>query len=101
VAAEMFVEPVTVTRWRRTVADIGTFRAWLHETYYRFDGMADLVERGDFDSMAATLPKPPPDDSAYLADIIPKLAQIPNMTTSRLARLLGVSRRTVGRYRTD
>lgn len=102
----MHEEPVTVTRWRRTIPTVETWRAWLHEAYDRFDGMPEWIDRGDFDAIAATPDTAPRTQADYLADVVPKLdrglaaVRGRRPTTAELARLLGVSRRTVGRYRT-
>lgn len=106
-ASEMAVEPVTVARWRKTVPSVAAWRAWLHEAFDRYDTMAEAIDRGDFDSMAGAATKPTRGRDDYLGEIVPKLAGIVTAaqgrraTTAELARRLGISRRAVGRYRTD
>jgi hypothetical protein len=124
VAAIAVWEPVTVTRWRRTIPEVEPWRAWLHETFDKYWGMAEAIDRGDFDEMRRSLPPPPRTQADYLAEVVPMLSRgdalvlvndpdegvvaflTPDRegnprSTAELARILGVSPRTVRRYRTD
>jgi hypothetical protein len=106
-AADMIYEPVTVTRWRRTVPSVVSWRAWLHETFDVYDGMPQAIDRGDFDAIRGDGRRPLRTQADYLADVVPALARLlmaatgERAATAHLARLVGVSPRTVGRYRVD
>jgi hypothetical protein len=103
----MGADPATVTRWRRSMPTPEVWRAWLHRTYDSFEGMAAAIDRGAFDHLAGPTPGPARTHRDYLAEVVPQLAAIEaarsgrRATTASLAALLGVSRRTVGRHRTD
>jgi len=97
VAGSMPADPVTVARWRRTIPSVRVWRAWLHEAFDKYDGMAEVIDRGDFDLIRGPVPTTRT-HGAYLAEIVAILARI--KSRPEIARLLGVSPRTVRRYRT-
>jgi hypothetical protein len=106
VAADMIVEPVTVNRWRRTVPSVRAFRAWLHEAWDGYEGMCAAIDRGDFDSLRAVDRPKPRTQADYLAEVVPMLdAALSDGETPasahHLARILGVSARTVRRHRPE